>query len=380
MMPDELTKFVNIRRNGTIVLANSILCDGNDEGGMDFNKKITCYTHSHDDHLKGLDERLGVDKAEVYCSSATKKIASAIYQTSGIPILHERRNFKELDIPETVSLNVPYSKFKKVKLSLKKCHHILGSASVLVEADGTSIFYAGDFLKEGTHVEKDVNYLILDATRGKHSESQVFDDKREARMKIVELAKKLFDKAEDDGCVPRLNIHAHRGTMQLVMSWLREAVPYHTKFLASEVNCNIAKVYSEFGHECGDVEDEEGDDLRYKKIDRYAKENVSYIHFLPINEMPQNCEIFGNVVPSVRIGSSTTSSTNDPEYMYRINLKEHATIPEILEYVKETNPKNVIIDNSTRVDNPDNGSYLAQQIKKINKNVILFPEKHPNLR
>ena len=152
MIPDGLSKFINIRRNGTIVLANSILCDGNDEGGMDFGKNITCYTHSHADHLRGLDERLGVPNAEVYCSAATQKIASAIYQTSGTAMLHERTNFYDLDIPETVSLDVPNSGFSSVKLSLKKCHHILGSASVLVEADDSSIFYAGDFLKEGTHV------------------------------------------------------------------------------------------------------------------------------------------------------------------------------------------------------------------------------------
>ena len=63
--------------------------------------------------------------------------------------------------------------------------------------------------------------------------------------------------------------------------------------------------------------------------------------------------------------------------MYHINLKEHATIPEILDYVEETKPKNIIIDNSIRVENPDNASYLGDKIRKIHDSVILLPEKHP---
>ena len=380
MIPGGLTKFVNIRRNGTIILANSILCDGDDPGGMDFGKNITCYTHAHSDHLKGLDERLGLENAEVYCSSATQKIASAIYQGAGTAMLHERTNFYDLDYNETVSLHPSNSRFSEIKLTLKKCHHILGSASVHVEADNKSIFYAGDFLKPGTHIENDVDYLILDATHGEHSKAQVFDDKPEARKKLVEVTKRIFQEAEDEGYPPRINIHAHRGTMQLIMSWLREILPYSTKFLASEVDVNTARVYSEYDHDCGNVEDEDGPNLRFRTIDRYAKEDVSYIHFLPMNVMP-DCETYGKTVPSIRVGSATNSDIENLEEMYRINLKEHATIPEILEYVDETKPKNVIIDNSGRGEssaNPNNPSYFADKIKGICNNVILLPGKHPN--
>ena len=90
-------------------------------------------------------------------------------------------------------------------------------------------------------------------------------------------------------------------------------------------------------------------------------------------------EIFGERPPTIRIGSATTTNTENPEGMYQINLKEHASIPEVLEYVDETKPKNVIIDNSVRVDNPENASYLANKVRKVCDNVILSPEKHPNV-
>ena len=101
---------------------------------------------------------------------------------------------------------------------------------------------------------------------------------------------------------------------------------------------------------------------------------------LHMNVMP-DCETYGKTVPSIRIGSATNSDIENLEEMYRINLKEHATIPEILEYVDETKPKNVIIDNSGRGEssaNPNNPSYFADKIKGVCNNVILLPGKHPN--
>ena len=63
--------------------------------------------------------------------------------------------------------------------------------------------------------------------------------------------------------------------------------------------------------------------------------------------------------------------------MYFINLKEHAAVDEVLEYVKQTNPKHVIIDNSSRVGNPDNSKWLAEKIKNLGFDVTLSPKNHP---
>ena len=58
-MLDNLQKIVNIRPWGTIILFDKIICDGPNQNGAEDGKKISCFTHIHDDHIKGLDGVLG---------------------------------------------------------------------------------------------------------------------------------------------------------------------------------------------------------------------------------------------------------------------------------------------------------------------------------
>ena len=361
----ELSKNVDIRPYGTIVIADSILCDGDDPFGQDIGKNLTCYSHIHDDHIKGLDDRLGVSHSQVYSTEITKRLASALYQRD-TEWIKDRQNYSGLEYNDQVDINA------NLRISFKICHHILGSASILVNANKNSILYSSDFMLKGTHVEKDVDYLILDATHGAHSENQEFEDVVPSKRKLVKLVREIIADAEGKGDPPRINIHAHRGTMQLAMSWLRDEINVDTKFLTNRKDLNVARIYSEYGHECGDLYDE---DIQLEKFFRSAQ---SFVHFLPINEMPTECEVIEPIIPSIRIGASTNTDIANPEKMHRINLKEHATVLEVKEYVKLCNPKHVIIDNSARVPNSDNASFLGNEIRLLGYDVTLLPEKHPN--
>ena len=175
-MSEEISEYVKIRGHGTIVIGDSILCDGEDIGGMDFGKNITCYSHIHDDHLsqKGLADRLGVPHSQVFCTEITKKLASALHWEK-IDTIGERENFTGLPYAPPSQVKRLQVNDKIIEISFKKCNHILGSAEILFKINGKSILYAGDFASIiGTHVEKDVDILILDATHGQHSESQDF--------------------------------------------------------------------------------------------------------------------------------------------------------------------------------------------------------------
>ena len=63
--------------------------------------------------------------------------------------------------------------------------------------------------------------------------------------------------------------------------------------------------------------------------------------------------------------------------MLSLNPDERPTIDEVLEYTKQTNPKHVIIDNSSRVDNANNSKWIAEKIKNLGFDVMLSPKNHP---
>ena len=357
-MKKNIDKIVKIRPWGTIVIEDSILCDGKNYYGMDDGKNIACYTHIHEDHIGGLEDSLGT--SQVYSTDITKILASALLMQDR-EWLKERINFHGLKINETESI-------RDFEITFKKAHHILGSGQLLVQKKENTILYSSDFIFEGTHIQKDVNYLILDATHGKHSESQDFDDVVEAKKKIIAKTKEIMNDSKK-----QLNIHASRGTLQLVMSWLRNEIDEEIPFLANKKEINIAKAYGVYGYRSGIIKD---DDIYFKQ---YLKNDHPYIRFLTKNA-ETDCEIIEPVIPSIRVGASSMTSLENDSRMYIVNLKEHATVSEVCEYVKETNPENIILDNSSRVSNPENATYLKEILEEKGYSVYLSPEKHPNLK
>lgn len=359
MKNEFIDKIAKIRPWGTIIIEDSILCDGKNNYGMDDGKNITCYTHIHNDHIGGLEDALGRINSHVYATDITKKLSSALFMHDNTEWIKERTNYLGLKINETISIN-------NFEITFKKSHHILGSGQLLVRKNKHSILYSNDFIFEGTHIEKDVDYLILDTTHGPHSENQDFDNVVETKKKIIKKTKEIMD-----GPKKQLNIHASRGTLQLVMSWLRNEVDEYIPFLATKKDTNLAKGYTIYGYTCGKIED---DDENFR---RYFENEHPYIRFIA-NKRETDCEIVEPVVPSIRVGSSSTTSLENPSQMYIVNLKEHATVSEVCKYVNLTNPKHIILDNSVRVTNPENATYL-KEILKSDFSVSLSPEKHPNL-
>lgn len=221
---------------------------------------------------------------------------------------------------------------------------------------------------EGTDCEiDDIDYLILDSTHGEFSKRQEFESMLEGKKKIIGKVKQELSTG-----LRQLIIHANRGTMQKVMSWLRKEVD--VPFLAPRIEKNIADVYTKFHFPCGDVEDWEE-----KGID-YVKRGYPFIRFLPINSI-QQCQLVEPITHSIRVGASITSNLSQPEGMFVVNLQEHATINEIFDYVNRIKPKHIIVDNSQRVQNPANAQSLCNLLNKKrldwNPSVKLSPNIHP---
>ena len=98
-MTDDLKKIADIRPWGTIIIFDEIICDGPNKDGCEDGKKISCFTHIHDDHIKGLDGVLGGINAKVYATDETKELASSLFAEDGI---------------EWISLNFPFTPEQRI--------------------------------------------------------------------------------------------------------------------------------------------------------------------------------------------------------------------------------------------------------------------------
>jgi len=359
MISKNIDEIAKIRPWGTIVIDDAITCDGGNPYGSEDDKNIACYTHIHKDHIGGLADALGRTHSRVYATSETKTLSSALLKRDS-EWIKDRKNYFGLDYNETK----PDGDYE---ITFKKANHILGSGQLLVRKKEISVLYSSDFILPGTVIEKDVKYLILDATHGEHSEKQKFDEVLEGKKNLIDKTKEIMD-----GRTKQLNIHASRGTLQRVMSWLRKEVDSDIPFLANEIDINLAHGYTISGHFCGKIENDDDNFLKY------FENNQPYIRFFS-SKIESVCEVTEPSVPSIRVGSSSSTSLENISNMFIVNLKEHATVTEIRSYVDEIGPEHIIIDNSKRTQNPENATYLQKILKKDGFTVSLSPEKHPNL-
>ncbi len=350
MDKNNIDDIVKIRPHGTIIIENSILCDGGNYYGMDDGKNITCYTHIHSDHICGLEDALGRNNSRVYSTKLTKELSSALLMHDA-EWIKDRTNYFGLENDELI-------RDGDFEISFKKAHHILGSAQLLVRSGRNSILYSSDFILHGTDIVKDVDYLILDTTHGRHSKSQIFDDMPSAKSKIIKRARKILKDSN------QLVIYANRGTIQSIMSWLRSELDEDVLFIAGKNDVNVARIYSMNGFPCGDIEDDE-------KFE-YSKNKKRFIMFRTLGSKPIES------IPSIRIGASSSTSIDDTMHS-TINLQEHATVSDICDYVKNINPGHIVLDNSKRTGNFDNALYLGALLKKMGFSTSLSPETHPLL-
>jgi len=354
-----IDKIAKIRPWGTIVIDDTITCDGGNPHGSEDDKHIACYTHIHHDHIGGLEDSLGRTHSRVYATVETKTLSSALLKRD-YEWIKDRKNYFGLEYNETKP-DCDY------EITFKKANHILGSGQLLVRKKNISVLYSSDFILSGTVTDIDAKYLILDATHGEHSTKQKFDEVLEGKNNIITKAKEIMD-----GRKKQLNIHASRGTLQRVMSWIRKEFDDDYPFLANEVDTNLANGYTISGHFCGKIENDDESFLKYFKNDH------PYIRFLS-SKIETVCELTEPSIPSIRIGSLSATSLENNSNMFIVNLKEHASVEEVRSYVKEIGPEHVIVDNSKRTQNPENATYLKKILENDGFTVSLSPEIHPLL-
>jgi putative mRNA 3-end processing factor len=305
--------------NGAILLGNNVVADS-------YHKRpIRVVTHAHEDHTKYL----------------SRSISESLF-IAATPITHEFLKVLGYSIPQSKALLLDYYKeveFDDERLKLIPSRHIAGSAQVMVETPQGTAGYTGDFKMPGTPPMQDLDVLVVDATYGSPHLSRKGTewDALGALVNIIE--------AESPN--NPIIIYGYNGKLQEIMVELRIR-GVSSAFLADETTLKLAKIASKFYNvELGDV--------RLYSRDELLPGSIAFIHLSKSSSMIRVPAVHVILTGTERRGPAV--KVNDK--VYRVSFSDHATFWEVVDYIRESRPRKVIVDASRGFDSKFMAKYLS---------------------
>jgi putative mRNA 3-end processing factor len=321
-----------VNSEGAILLGKNLCCDGYDR-----DRKAAALTHMHQDHMAGFEHLLGHCE-QILMTHATRDLVIALKGQH----LRFRRNLIGLDCEKPAPV-------EDDKVTFYPNGHILGACQVLLEdVEGCRLLYSGDFDLSTRPPKADV--LVLDATYG--DPEYVFPNDRS------ELEKRLIDIVKSElGRKRSVVILTHRGKMQYLMHLAREQIcSEDLTFLASSIDLRLADVYEKYDHTIG------------KRVAANSTEGravisnqTPFLAFFPIGSALKDVEGVSYTRIKVSAYGARQPIVRFSDSYYLFAVSDHADFNGILEYVKECDPKVVIVDAKR---SGGNATAFAQEIEK----------------
>ena len=250
---------------------------------------------------------------------------SKIIATKPTALIYEQRmgetEVKVLEYGEKVDVN-------GAKVSMYPAGHILGSAQVLINADGKKILYSGDFkLRDSVTAEPieivSADYLVMEATYG--SPKNLFPDK-------MAVLNDLYDAV----CSSLQN-----GEVPIIIAYSLGKGQEVVKYLGDR-NINMS-VHSTI----------------FRLIKIYEMFNVSFVNYTELVNL-ENCKGKVLVVPPYSSGAKdfvaiknkkvfllsgwkNHDGVKDMTVDHVFQVSDHADFNELLEYVRKVSPKKVFV-------------------------------------
>lgn len=219
----------------------------------------------------------------------------------------------------------PYD-FDGLNVTLLPAGHILGSAQILVQANGSRLLYSGDFNVQQSATAEAIeipesDILIMESTFGQPAYS--FPD----RQQVSEMLCNFVAQAFRVGATPVVAGYA-LGKSQEAMKILGDA---GYKLSVHGSVAVLARIYEEFGIRFGDWE-------KYKRKETDGK--VLIIPRIAIRSRMVKRLLHKRIV--FLSGWAVNAST---KYRYGVDeaipLSDHADFDGLLEYVRKVNPKKI---------------------------------------
>ncbi|MCE4608461.1 MAG: MBL fold metallo-hydrolase [Caldisphaeraceae archaeon] len=310
-----------VEKNGAILLGDETVADSF------YKRLVRVVTHAHEDHIRGLKR-------------STKESMFIV----ATPVTHEFLKILGFMIPEQKIVRLDYNReidIEKDKITLKASRHIAGSAQVIVESINGVSGYTGDFKMPGTEPLRDLDVLVLDATYGNLKYQRGWAD-WDALAALINIIEKY------SGEKP-IWIYGYNGKLQEIMIELRSR-GIKNKYLADEKTIKMAKIASEFYNvPIGDVS------LFNKKL--VDAGTIVFMHAFKKRDFIKVEGIHVNLTGWEMRGIAVRIKDN----LFNVSFSDHATFKEIIEYVKESRPKRVIIDGSRS----NSAWYTAKYLSRV---------------
>lgn len=304
---------IDVIGSGAVLLGEEVVCDG-----FHRDRAVRVQTHVHDDHMGDFDTSKGFQN--LYMSEETHRLLVAEFNA-------------DLTVRENLFPVRPRTRQKvgACHVTLVPSGHMLGAVQVMVERpDGMRLGYSGDF---GWPLEDviQVDALVVDSTYGSPESIREYSQE-EAETRFLELVHAKLK-------VGSVHVQAHRGTIQRALQLLGANV--NVPILCSDRLCKEVEVYQQCGSAVASV-------IPVRSSD--AKAAYASKRFIQLYSKGDRWPV--DLLEGVAVTlSAFMARRDDPvlEYSqraYRVALSNHADFMGTLEYVRATNAKFVITDNT----------------------------------
>ena len=321
---------------GEILLGRNVVADGYAA------RPVRVVTHAHHDHLKGL--RRSVRHSLFIIATPTtlrflEVLGYHVPTSKAVPLGYDRAIMVEDEV-----------------VRLLPARHIAGSAQVLVDSREYRVGYTGDFKMPGTVPMADLDVLVLDATYG--------DPRRQRRWSDWQALAALVGLVERYAKYGPVWIYGYNGKLQEVMVELRKS-GVTLPFYADARTVRLAQIASEFY----------GIELRQVNIINGGVPEESCVVFQHsrlksrLRRMP-GTHIFltGWEMRDIVVRTGPTS--------FNVSYSDHATLKEIVEYLSESRPKLVVVDNYRGKDAILTAKYIEN---RLGIRALAMPAGSPSL-
>jgi hypothetical protein len=330
----------NQNKNCSVRLGR-IFCDGyNPEGS------VGCFSHFHQDHTHAITDCIGQ-----YDTIITHPIT-----LEAITAMDSGFRYREQWVAQDYDTRYHCA---AGDIRLLKANHIPGSAQVHVDVNGVTMLYSGDFNYPDIQI-REAEYLVLDSTHG----DPIYDgqtDRTSVKNRMFEDVKEKIDSEKP------VVIEANSGTLQEIIKHfeinyegnkLSHDIPFVTTKQQKKI---LEKIYKNEVNEFRRIIEYE--DFEFWKL---VRGNKKCVIFLPYNKSPDSelQNYYKMRVDRYRFPSEEPAITPTNDGM-RYNLAAHASIQNIISYIKEIKPKTIVTDSSRSGYAPRLAKIIHQSFPEI---------------
>ena len=299
--------------SGAVILGPDVVCDG-------FVRAATArvQTHVHVDHMHRFETSKGCQ--QIIASEPTLSLLIAEYDAD----LPFRSNIRPLE-------DFQRHRVGNSEVSLVSSGHMLGAVQVVAQLqDGMRLGYSGDFQWPLDHAIQ-VDALVLDSTYGLPNNVREFSQ-GQCEEQFVELVRRLIASGP-------VHIKAHRGTLQRAI-----------QIISDEIGCPVVgshrlsrevAVYRKFGYTIEPLFVHPSVEANSLLMDGY------YVRVYGTGDQsPVDLRSGSKIVLSAYFTRPDKPIVEYSDRAYGVAMSNHADFEGTINYVRATNARFVVTDNT----------------------------------